>query len=313
MENKYLFGPVPSRRLGVSLGIDLVPYKTCDLDCIYCECGKTTCLTVERKEYVPVRDVLKELKNYLQEKPDLDYITFSGSGEPTLHSRINLVINFIKDYFPLYKVAVLTNSTFLTQSRVREQLKRADVVIPSLDAISEQIFRKINRPHDGLVCRDVISGIRQFRREYRGELWLEIMIVPGLNDTETELGLLKETIQEIKPDRVQLGTLDRPGTEPWVKAASRKDMERIATVLGGFNIIGKFASSRLVTGIGRNREKDIMMLLKRRPCTAEDIAHILQLRLLEVNKFLKLLLETKQIDYEEQGRGKFYKVKIPIF
>jgi len=237
MDNKYLFGPVSSRRLGVSLGIDLVPYKTCDLDCIYCECGKTTCLTIERKEYVPVREVFKELQNYLQEKPNLNFITFSGSGEPTLHSEIGRVIGFIKEFYPQYRVAVLTNSTFLHKGEVRKQLKGSDIVIPSLDAVSEEVFNKINRPHAGLVCSDVISGIIKFSREFHGEIWLEIMIVPGLNDTEKELGLLKEVIQEIRPERVQLNTLDRPGTEPWVKAARRTDMERIAAALGGSELI----------------------------------------------------------------------------
>jgi len=211
-------------------------------------------LTVERKEYVPLQEVVKELQNYLQTKPILDYITFSGSGEPTLHRRINLVIDFLKDFFPQYRVAVLTNSTFLSQSEVREQLRRADVVIPSLDAVSEQVFREINRPHASLACRDVISGIIQFSREYHGELWLEIMIIPGLNDTKAELTLLKKTIQEIKPARVQLGTLDRPGTEPWVKAASREDMKAIASFLEVSEVIEKFTSHNIITGIGRKRK-----------------------------------------------------------
>lgn len=309
MKNKYLFGPVPSRRLGVSLGIDLVPYKVCSLDCVYCECGETTLLSVDRREFVPVEEVISELQNYLQTGPDLDCVTFSGSGEPTLYSRIDSVIDFIKDNFPHYRVVVLTNGTLLTQNRVRTQLKRADLVIPSLDAVSEEVFEKLNRPHGSLVCREVISGMKEFRREYKGELWLEIMIIPGLNDTEAELKLLREALRELKPDRVQLGTLDRPGAVSWVRAAEQKDLEAIAAFLGDAEIIQNYAARKAIPAMGPDREREITGILKRRPCTAEDLAQILQLRLVEVHKYLRLLGEKKEIVGEKQERGQFYKLK----
>jgi len=130
MKFKHLFGPVPSRRLGVSLGIDLVPYKTCTMDCIFCECGKTTNLTIDRKEYVPTAEILDELDAYLKQSPDLDYITFSGLGEPTLHSRIGEILNFLKQNYPRYKVAILTNGTLLFHKELRDEIKNTDIVKP---------------------------------------------------------------------------------------------------------------------------------------------------------------------------------------
>ncbi len=264
MKNKFLFGPVPSRRLGVSLGIDLLPYKTCPLDCVYCERGKTTRLTVKREEFVPAEEVIKELQNYLKTGPDLDCVTFSGSGEPTLYSKIDTLIDFIKDNFPHYRVVVLTNGTLLTQSKVRSQLRRADLVVPSLDAVSEQAFKKVNRPHSSLVCEEVISGMAQFRKEYKGEIWLEIMIIPGLNDTMEELELMKKTIQDLKPDRVQLGTLDRPGAVNWIRAVGQEEMERIAAFLGDVELIKSYAARKQIPGGDRDRETEIIAILKRR-------------------------------------------------
>ncbi|MDD4253495.1 MAG: radical SAM protein, partial [Methanoculleus horonobensis] len=192
MAYRHLFGPVPSRRLGISLGIDLVPHKTCSFDCIYCECGRTTDLTCERREYVPTGRVIAELDDFLAKGPDLDYITFAGSGEPTLHTGIGEIIAFIKDRYPRYRVAVLTNSALFTDPDVRAALMRADLVVPSLDAVSEEVFIKINRPSPGTTAERVLKGLLDFAREFSGEIRLEIFIVPDINDTEEELRLLQE-------------------------------------------------------------------------------------------------------------------------
>lgn len=306
---KYLFGPVPSRRLGVSLGIDLVPFKTCTLDCVYCECGKTNRLTMERKEYVPTQAVLEELREYLAGEPALDYITFSGSGEPTLHSHIGEVIDFLKKNYGHYRVAVLTNGTLLTEREVRSQLMGADRVIPSLDAVSENAFQKINRPHPAIKNVDVISGLKRFSREYGGELYLEVFIVPGINDTTEELNLLKQAIQEINPQRVQLNSLDRPGTEDWVSAADSTAAQEIAAYLGGrVEIIGAFSSRHRITGFSKDRERDIISVLQRRPCTEEDLARILNLRLAEVHKYIRFLVDKGIVRYEQRERGGFFKL-----
>jgi wyosine [tRNA(Phe)-imidazoG37] synthetase (radical SAM superfamily) len=160
----YVFGPVLSRRLGRSLGIDLVPYKTCTLDCVYCECGSTTNFPGELELLVPVDDVLNELSAVLSVNPDIDVCTFSGSGEPTLHSGLGYIIAHIKKTWPRYRVVVLTNGTLLYRKDVREALYKADTVIPSLDAVSEDVFSKMLRPGPGITAAQTIQGIEDFAR-----------------------------------------------------------------------------------------------------------------------------------------------------
>jgi len=222
MEFKHLFGPVPSRRLGVSLGIDLVPYKTCSFDCVYCECGKTTNKTIKRIEYVPTHEIINELKTYLDKNPELDYVTFSGAGEPTLHNGIKQIIDFLEQNYQ-YKVAVLTNASLFYDKKVRMEIKNADLVKPKLDAGSDEIFKKINRPHENLNLNKIINGLIEFRKEYYGKIYLEIFIIPNLNDTTTELEKIKDIVKKINPDKIQLNTLDRPGTEKWVMQAEKRN------------------------------------------------------------------------------------------
>lgn len=311
MKQRYLFGPVPSRRLGVSLGVDLVPLKTCSLNCVYCECGKTTELTVARKEYVPVEAVLAELDRFLQGEPYLDYITFAGSGEPTLHKHIDRVIDYIKERFPQYPVCLLTNGTLFASSHLRAQVGRADLIIPSLDAATQQVFEQLNRPHPALRCAEIISGLAALRREYRGEISLEVFIVPGLNDTERELAAIKEAIEKINPDRVQLGTLDRPGTEPWVKEAAPEQMQKIAAYLGRVELIEEFKPRCKAPRFDEDYEETVLQTLRRRPCTAQDLVRILGVHPAEVQKYLRHLLQAGLIEMEWKKRGTFVKIKNP--
>ncbi len=191
---KYLFGPVPSRRLGISLGVDLVTHKICSLDCVYCECGHTTNLTCERKEYVPLEAVLKELDHYFKNNQDPDYITFSGSGEPTLNTAIGKVIEFIKENKKDVSVALLTNGTLFSQKHVRDDVINADLIIPSLDAVSLIAFRKINRPCPDLNLEEYIQGLIDLRSEFKGDIWIEVLIIPGYNDSQENLESLKKSI-----------------------------------------------------------------------------------------------------------------------
>ena len=220
---RFLFGPVSSRRLGRSLGIDLLPFKTCSLDCICCECGPTTDRSLRRGEMVPTSDVISELDDYLSTTPEIDYVTFSGSGEPTLHTRIGVVIGHLKRRYPQFKVAVLTNGTLLGDPVVQAQLADADLVVPSLDGATEAAFRAICQPVAGLTVESVIDGIAAFRRSFAGLLLLEIFIVPGVNDSPEQLAALKQAATRIALDAVQLNSLDRPApsaavTRPGVEA-----------------------------------------------------------------------------------------------
>lgn len=237
MKGNLIYGPCHSRRLGVSLGVDIIPHKTCSLDCIYCECGPTTCLTAERKEYLPIGRIIDALKNILRKKPVLDYVTFAGSGEPTLNLRIGEIIGFLKEEFPRYPVAVITNSAGLKDPKVIHDIRQADLIIPSLDAVSQEVFEKINRPLSGLKASDLLAGIQDLKRSITGRLWLEIFIVPGLNDTEEELDLFRSAIKNIQADKVQLNSLDRPAAVNWVKGVSKERLQEIARRLGPVEII----------------------------------------------------------------------------
>ena len=311
MKYKHLFGPVPSRRLGISLGVDLVPHKVCSLNCVYCEVGKTTNLTIQRQEYIPLNDILTELKNYLDEKPDLDYITFSGAGEPLLHNGIGKVISFIKDNYPQYKLALLTNSTLLYDKDVRNEILGIDLLLPSLDAVSEKIFKKLNRPNSKLDNNKIIEGLIEFRRSFKGIIWLEVFIVPGLNDNETELELLNKTIIDISPDQVQLNTLDRPGTESWIEPITKNRMEKIADFFKPLpvEIIAKFQSRNKIRSYQKDVEQQIIETIKRRPCTDKDLSEMLGIHINEINKYLSELLHEGSVVSQQLERGTFFRAK----
>jgi len=311
MRYKHLFGPVPSRRLGMSLGVDLVPHKVCSLNCVYCEVGKTTNLTVERKEYVPLEDILNELKHFLDQNPELDYITFSGAGEPLLHSGIRNIINFIKINYPNYKLALLTNSTMLYDVQIRKDISDIDVLLPSLDAISEKVFKKLNRPDPKLEIDHIINGLIEFRKIFSGKIWLEIFIVPGLNDTDKEISLLKKAVTQISPDQVQLNTLDRPGTEDWIQPADKNNLMKIAEKLKPLpvEIIAKFKSREDLLSYNKDVEQQIIETIKRRPCTDNDLKSMLGLHINEINKYLSELLQKGKITSQKMDRGTFFRAK----
>jgi len=308
---KHLFGPVPSRRLGMSLGVDLVPHKVCSLNCVYCECGRTSTLTTERREYVPVDEVLKELDDFFDTKPDPDYITFSGAGEPTLNSGFGKVLTFIKSRKPGLLLAVLTNGSLLSDPGIRKELLPADVVLPSLDAASEKAFRRIDRPSRQIDLQDYINGLVQFRKEFKGKIWLEVFILPGINDDIENLDALKLAIGNIRPDTVQLNTLDRPGAVDNIVPASKNMLQRIADYwdLENVEIIASAKDRKDIKAYRDDLENTILELIARRPCTLEDLQKILGLHINEINKYLGVLDEEQEIDVSIQPRGIFYQLK----
>ncbi len=317
---KYLFGPVPSRRLGVSLGIDLVTHKTCSLDCVYCECGSTTNLTVERKEYVPFKQVIDELDHYFSNHPAPDYITFSGSGEPTLNSKIGDVIDYIKarkefctrsdtSIKDKVSVAVLTNGTLLGDESVRNALLKADLVMPSLDAASIESFKRINRPHSRINLDSYIQGLVDFRQVYKGKMALEILILPRFNDSRHDLKLLKNACCKINPDVVQLNTLDRPGALDNLTPASSQLLEEIKSFIQSETLpVEIIASSNRKDNRAyrSDMESAILETIYRRPCTVEDLTSILGSHTNEINKYLSTLEQSGKIVSVTQQRGIFY-------
>jgi len=293
---KYIFGPVPSRRLGVSLGVDIVPFKTCTLDCIYCECGRTNRLTVERGNFVEPQIVLEELKQVLSLHRHLDYITFSGSGEPTLHQEIGVIINRIKELTPV-PVAVLTNGTLLFRDEVRKDLLSADLVLPSLDAITPGVFARINQPHAALDIQLIGDGLVEFSRQYRGQIWLEVFIVSGINDGDDELDKLYAAIQRIAPQRVQLNSLDRPPAYENVEPVDFQVLERIVKKWADLpvEIIKRAKRRGEIAAFSRNLENSILNTLRRRPLTIEDLEAMTGKKRVEIFKYIDILEKEKKI------------------
>jgi len=307
---KHLFGPVPSRRLGMSLGVDLVPKKVCSLNCVYCEVGRTTTLTIDRKEYIKYSEVMEELTNYFNNNPDPDYITFSGYGEPTLNIRIGDIIQFIKQNKPDIPIAILTNGTLLYDKKVREELMDADVVLPSLDAATEKVFLKINRPPKTLTLDKYIQGLITFGKEFRGKIWLEIFILPEYNDDEKELIALKKAIVKINPDSVQLNTLDRPGIKDNLRSATKEELQKIIDFwkLDNVEIISAPLERKDIQSYRKDAETAIIETIARRPCTLDDLSKILGLHVNEINKYLDVLEAENKIEVVKLKRGIFYQI-----
>jgi wyosine [tRNA(Phe)-imidazoG37] synthetase (radical SAM superfamily) len=230
---KYVFGPVPSRRLGQSLGIDPIPQKTCNWNCVYCQLGRSMPMTNERREYNPTETILEEVNLALRNHShgEIDWVTFVGSGEPTLHSRLGEMIRQVKAETSL-PVAVITNGALLYLPEVRTDLIAADAVMPTLDAGSADLYRKINRPWPDLTFERLVAGLLAFRHEFSGKLWVEVMLVRGMNDTEKALGELAAVLERIQPDQVHLSLPVRPPAESWVQPADEDGVLHAQAILG---------------------------------------------------------------------------------
>ncbi len=308
---KYLFGPVLSRRLGRSLGIDLIPYKTCSFDCVYCECGKTTNKIITPHEFFPVEEIIEELDSFLKNSPEIDFITFSGSGEPTLYLKIDEIIKFLKENYPQYKVALLTNGSLLYREDIRKKILDVDVCVPSLDSATERGFKLIDRPHKNLSISDIIEGIKKTKEELKnGELWLEIFIVPGINDTKEELEALKRAVDYIKPNRIQINSLDRPPAEDWVKPLSEKEKEEILKYLKGEildrDIIYKKYLNKNKKLIPFNTLKGLVLeSIKRRPQSIEDLAESLEVPQEAIEDVIDFLKDRNLIEKDLNGFIKY--------
>jgi wyosine [tRNA(Phe)-imidazoG37] synthetase (radical SAM superfamily) len=306
---KYVFGPVFSRRLGLSLGVDLVPHKICSMDCLYCEVGKTTEKTLKRAEYVPFDIVKAELEEFLSYKPDIDYITFSGYGEPTLFSRLGELVNYIKENYP-YKLALLTNGSLLHRDEVLKEIRKVDVVLPSLDAVTQKVFEKINRPVSGLTTEMVIEGIEKLIKMGTSEVWIETLFVKGMNDTEEEIEKLGEAIHRLKPHRWQLNTVARPPAYD-VRGLSFEELERIKEKVGypAIEVIAYSRAKRKKMPISEIK-KEIYNLVTRRPCPVDEIASALGILDEEAERAVEELLQEKKVEEIFFGSTPYIKGKV---
>ncbi len=285
---KYVFGPVPSRRLGRSLGLDLVKPKTCTLDCVYCQVGRTTRLTLDRKEYVPTNEVIAEVEEKLHAGAKPDAVTFSGSGEPTLHSGIGDIIGAVKKMTHA-PIVVLTNGTLLSDENLRRELFDADVVMPSLDAFDEPCFRAINRPHRNIDFNEYVSGLAEFAHGFNGKLLLEIFFVKDINDSNDSVEKLKSLAGKINPDEIHLNTVVRPVPGANVPRISDERLNEIRGVFGpSARVIAsasKYGPGERIPGI-----EELSSLIERRPITAEDAAAALDVDAREARKSLDFLV-----------------------
>jgi wyosine [tRNA(Phe)-imidazoG37] synthetase (radical SAM superfamily) len=316
---KIIFGPVSSRRLGRSLGIDLTPYKTCNMDCIYCECGKKTNLTNSRKNFYNLQEVLSELDTAIKDRSPIDYITLSGSGEPSLYKDIKPLISTVKKKYPNIKFAVLTNTSLITDPEVFDAFLEADIVLPSIDSVLEEGFKKINRPHPELNISKILDGLLEFKKVFKGKIWLEIFICPGLNDSEKELNALADYAKKLDPDRVQINTLDRPGVESWLKPLDPEGFDRVTLFFKGLNI--ETISRKLIKEIEQdiedsnsNKSRDskkildnsedlLISTLKRRPLTKNDIMALSAWGELKAQKWIEESLLSGILSSKESENG----------
>lgn len=300
----YVFGPVPSRRLGMSLGVDLIPPKTCTFDCLYCQVGRTTSKTVEAVPFAPVRKVVEEIKDALRHSVP-DTVTLAGSGEPTLHSQIDQVIALIKEVTDI-KVALLTNGALFWVEEIRHRISGADIIMPTLSSSSEDTFRTIHRPHPQLELRTIIEGLKLLRQEYRGGLFLEVVFLAGINDTEKEVEGLKTLIDQICPDKIQLNTVVRPPADSRAITLDRKRLEEIKKFFGkNAEVVADIPDAG---GTGRkNSETEIIRdMIRRRPLRPVDIASSLGLAMDDVEDLVRGLLIKGYVRKQEHQGNTYY-------
>ena len=304
--NNAIFGPVPSRRLGLSLGIDLLTFKTCSLDCLYCELGLTTSRTCQRGRFRDYQDVLRQVEKRLRELDrQPDSLTISGSGEPTLHLDLSKTLDGLRLISPVKRV-VITNSTLMSLPEVRNDLSKADIVAPSLDAISQEVFARLNRPAPGIKVADMVKGLIAFREQYSGQIWLEILLVPGINDSPKELDKLREAARRISPDVIQLNTIVRPPALPGFAPVEAK---RLAAIAASFELPTQAITSSQAQGVSDNArpEQIILHTIQMRPSTLPDLQQISRLSHEELTQLLQKLTSEGRIKTEIYDGRRYYR------
>ena len=269
---QHVFGPVPSRRLGYSLGVDIIPPKYCSYDCIYCQVGRTTHIATARRSFYDPGTVVAQVVEKVSSAARVDAITFSGSGEPTLNADLGRMIHEIKGRTTI-PVVVITNGSLLCDKDVRYDLRQADIVLPSLDAVSQDVFERINRPHPSLDIDAVIEGLKVFRTEFDRQIWLEIMLIKNINDDSHELKKMAKIVTGLNVDRIQLNTVTRPPSEPSAGRLPDSYLKEVCKFFGpSCEVISTFEKAAIP--VESKAASIILETLKRRPLTLEDVAGI---------------------------------------
>lgn len=297
---KYVFGPVPSRRLGISLGISPIPKKTCNYSCIYCQLGRTDRMTNTRQMFFTVDEIVDELDQVLKTKMEFDVVTIVGEGEPTLYLGLGELIVEIKKRTNK-PVAVITNGALLYDPDLRRELAPADIVLPTMDAYDDVTLKNINRPHGFIVFGEVYEGLKTFSKEYQGQLWLELMLIDGINDNHEALRNYSELLKKIKYDRLYINTPVRPPAEPHVTAVEHEKMNQAVDFLGGISI-DLLASQGFYSEIA-DHYKAIMSIIKRHPMNQFEIETFLKSRGCDNSEavFNELKKDVKVIEVNYKG------------
>jgi wyosine [tRNA(Phe)-imidazoG37] synthetase (radical SAM superfamily) len=300
----YIFGPVPSRRLGLSLGVDLIPPKTCTYDCLYCEVGKTTCHTIQTAPLVPLRQLTLELETVLS-KTVPDTITLAGSGEPTLNSEIDKIISFIKKRTDI-KIALLTNGSLFWKEEVISKILGSDIILPTLSTVFGSTFETIHRPCHGLDISRIIRGLRDLRKRFNGLIFLEVILLAGINDTEKEIEGLGKAIDEISPDRIQLNTVIRPPSDPHAKPLEQGQMEKIRDFLGSKAEVIGYLPSKKKSVEHDSARISVIEMAKRRPVRLADVADVLNKTEQQAEDLIKGMLAKGEISEKKYEGEIFY-------
>jgi wyosine [tRNA(Phe)-imidazoG37] synthetase (radical SAM superfamily) len=308
MGDKVVYGPVPSRRLGRSLGVDLVPYKICSYDCIYCQIGRTPAPTIERKPYIPADKVIHDVLAVLESGAAPDYITLGGSGEPTLNSDIGGIITRLKSATDI-PVTVLTNGSMLMLSAVRADLIAADVVLPSFDACSAEMFQKINRPSPEIGFEEMAEGLVRFRNSYTGRIWVEIFLIQGINTADADIAAFKYWMDRIQPDKIHLNTAVRPTAEAGISRPDDARLIQIRHMLGEQAEIVVPYQAEAAGAAGSVMKEDLIQLLSRRPCTLADIASALNTHPHEILKYLEPLVNAGEVAMVRRDADTYYQYR----
>lgn len=303
----YIFGPVPSRRLGLSLGVDLVPFKTCTYDCVYCQVGKTTHKTIECRPYVPIVQVIDELKKNL-ENTCPDTITLAGSGEPTLNSQIKEIISFIKTLSGI-RIAVITNGSMLWKEEIRDSIIEADIIMPTLTTAYDKTFKRIHRPCNEIQFQSVLRGLKKLREIYDGRYWLEIMLIAGMNESADELEALKSIVEGLCPDRIQLNSVVRPPSDPSAQSLDGMKLEKIKKMFGENAEIISSTRLKQEKAVYDSHTSMILEMVRRRPVSAIDISSILGVEESAVHALIKGLLIKGILEGKEHGGVVYYSIK----
>ena len=302
---KYVYGPVPSRRLGQSLGVSPIPEKTCNYNCIYCQLGKTTNFTNHRKRFFNPKAILAEISEALKQQRKIDYITFVGEGEPTLSNDLGLLIEETKKLTDR-PIAVITNGSLLSLETIRTEMREADVIIPTFDAGNSKLFRFINRPHKAISFNKLVTGLKKIRQEFNNELWIEVMLLKGINDSVETLEEIRGFLDEFHPDKVQISIPSRPPSEPWVKIPDSESLNLGKVILQSsqilpLNEVGTFDSKPFKTPT-----EAIFSITKRHPLKYNQALEIInQFNIDNPEAYLDMIVNKQMVKIVDYRNSRF--------